>query len=185
MSDTFCIGGYKFESANDFIHAYENLSTTREVFVSDVIGYCINQGKMFTIKDTENYVDVGTAPEWFDYNDKPVIFCDIDGTIIKNQGRVGPNSWGSEPIPLQKNIKRLLTLQQQGAQFVFTTARPREYEFKTSKMLYDLGFRDFDLIVGLQNARRILINDYNKSNPYPRAEAINLVRDSDNLEDLL
>ena len=52
-------------------------------------------------------------------------------------------------------------------------------------MLYDLGFRDFDLIVGLQNARRILINDYNKSNPYPRAEAINLVRDSDNLEDLL
>lgn len=185
VSDTFCIGGYKFEHASDFVSAYEKLSTTREIFVSDVIGYCIGQSKLFTIKDTENYVDVGTAPEWFDYNDKPVIFCDIDGTVIKNQGRVGANNYNDAPIPLEKNIKRLLQLQEQGAQFVFTTARPPEFEFKTSQMLYNLGFRDFDLIVGLQNARRILINDYNKTNPYPRAEAINLVRDSDNLEDLL
>ena len=78
-----------------------------------------------------------------------------------------------------------MELQKQGAQFVFTTARPVEFKTKTRQMLYDLGFMSFELIVGLQNARRIVINDYNKTNPYPRAEAINLVRDSDNLEDLL
>lgn len=185
VSDTFCIGGYKFENALTYKTAYEKLSTNREVFVSDVISHCIGYGNLFTIKETENYVDVGTAPEWFEYNDKPVIFCDIDGTIIKNQGRVGPNCYDDAPIPLEKNIKRLLQLQEQGAQFVFTTARPTEYKSKTREMLYSLGFKSFELIVGLQNARRILINDYNKSNPYPRAEAINLVRDSDNLEDLL
>ena len=79
----------------------------------------------------------------------------------------------------------MLKLQQQGAQFVFTTSRPTEFTAKTRQMLYDLGFVSFNLITGLQNSRRILINDYNKTNPYPRAEAINLVRDSDNLEDLL
>ena len=185
VSDTFCIGGYKFDSAMDYISAYERLSTTREVFVSDVIGYCISYGKLFTVKETENYVDVGTAPEWFEYNNKPVIFCDIDGTIIKNQGRIGKNNYLDEPIPLEKNIKRLLELQSEGAQFVFTTARPTEFHSRTKEMLFNLGFSNFTLLCGLQNSKRILINDYNKTNPYPRAEAINLVRDSDNLEDLL
>jgi choline kinase len=185
VSDTFCIGGYKFNNAMTFKSAYEKLSTTREVFVSDVISYCIGYGQVFTIKETENYVDVGTAAEWFEYNDKPVIFCDIDGTIVKNQGRVGENNYNDPVIPLQKNIDRLLQLQSQGAQFIFTTARDNEYSSKTREMLYSLGFKSFTLLCGLQNARRILINDYNSTNPYPRAEAINLKRDSDNLSDFL
>lgn len=185
VSDTFCIGGYKFNNAMTFKTAYEKLSTTREVFVSDVISYCIGYGQVFTTKETENYVDVGTAAEWFEYNDKPVIFCDIDGTIVKNQGRVGENNYNDPVIPLQKNIDRLLQLQSQGAQFIFTTARDNEYSSKTRGMLYSLGFKSFTLLCGLQNARRILINDYNSTNPYPRAEAINLKRDSDNLSDFL
>ena len=52
-------------------------------------------------------------------------------------------------------------------------------------MLYSLGFKSFNLLCGLQNSKRILINDYNNNNPYPRAEAINLKRDSDNLSDFL
>ena len=47
------------------------------------------------------------------------------------------------------------------------------------------GFKSFNLLCGLQNSKRILINDYNSANPYPRAEAINLKRDSDNLSDFL
>ena len=110
-------GKFQFDSikqAKDFTEAYKKLSTSREVFVSDVIGYCINKGKIFTVKETDNYVDVGTAPEWFEFNDKPVIFCDIDGTIIKNQGRIGKNNYLDDPIPLEKNIKRLLELQNKG-----------------------------------------------------------------------
>ena len=101
VSDTFCIGGYKFEYAEDYISSYEALSVKGEIFVSDVIGYCINKGKIFTVKETDNYVDVGTAPEWFEFNDKPVIFCDIDGTIIKNQGRIGKNNYLDDPVPLE------------------------------------------------------------------------------------
>lgn len=185
VSDTFCVGGYKFSSSMAYVKAFESLTTDREVFVSDVIGRCINDYQIFTESLVYDYVDVGTAQEWFEHNDRPVIFCDIDGTIIVNQTRTGENSWGTQPKPLVNNIKRLLELQDKGAQFIFTTARPTEFKSETRQMLYGLGFKSFELIVGLQNSRRILINDFNSANPYPRAEAINIKRNDDNLSDFL
>lgn len=184
VSNTFCVGGYKFSSAMLYKQAFESLTTEREVFVSDVIGRCINDSHIFTEKHVTNYVDVGTAQDWFEHNDKPVIFCDIDGTIIQAQSRLDLEA--KKPVvPLQNNIKRLLEWQTKGAQFIFTTAREPQYRAETRQMLYDLGFMSFTLIEGLQNSRRILINDYNNANPYPRAEAINIRRDSDNLSDFL
>jgi hypothetical protein len=185
VSDTFCVGGYKFSSAMLYKQAFDEIKTDREIFVSDVIGRCINNMHIFSNKLVTDYVDVGTAKEWFDFNDKPVIFCDIDGTIIQNQSRVGPNSYSDKPVPLENNIKRLLELQKNGAQFVFTTSRPHEYTQLTKEMLSGLGFVGFNLIAGLQNSKRILINDYNSANPYPRAQAINIHRNDDNLQDFL
>jgi len=185
VSDTFCVGGYKFESAEQYKSAFEYVSQMDgEIFVSDIIGRMLDQGHIFTKRSVTNYVDVGTANDWFEYNDKPVIFCDIDGTIVKAQSRLDLESKCPE-VPLQNNVKRLLQLQESGAQFIFTSARENEYTSLTREMLYRLGFKSFTLICGLQNSRRVLINDYNKANPYPRAEAINLYRDSDNLSDFL
>jgi molybdopterin-guanine dinucleotide biosynthesis protein A len=185
VSDIFCVGGYKFESAEQYKSAFEYVSQMDgEIFVSDIIGRMLDQGHIFTKRSVTNYVDVGTANDWFEYNDRPVIFCDIDGTIVKAQSRLDLESKCLE-VPLQNNVKRLLKLQDSGAQFIFTSARENEYTSLTREMLYRLGFKSFTLICGLQNSRRILINDYNKANPYPRAEAINLYRDSDNLSDFL
>ena len=184
VSDTFCVGGYKFSSAMLYKNAFEQLKTDREVFVSDVIGRCINNQQIFTNRMVSEYVDVGTATDWFEYNDKPVIFCDIDGTIIVAQSRLDLES-KKEPVVLENNVKRLLELQENGAQFIFTSARENQYTSITREMLYKLGFKSFNLLCGLQNSKRILINDYNNANPYPRAEAINIHRDSDNLSDFL
>ena len=185
VSDTFCVGGYKFSSALMYKEAFERINNNREIFVSDVISVCIGDLKIFNQMPVTNYTDVGTAQDWFEYNNKPVIFCDIDGTIIVSQSRVGINNYNDKPVVLEKNVKRLLELQEKGAQFVFTTSRENEFKSLTRKVLYDLGFKSFDLITGLQNARRILINDYNETNPFPRAESINIRRNSDNLSDFL
>lgn len=185
VSDTFCVGGYKFSSALMYKEAFERINNNREIFVSDVISVCIGDLKIFNQMPVTNYTDVGTSQDWFEYNNKPVIFCDIDGTIIVSQSRVGINNYNDKPVVLEKNVKRLLELQEKGAQFVFTTSRENEFKSLTRKMLYDLGFKSFDLITGLQNARRILINDYNETNPFPRAESINIRRNSDNLSDFL
>lgn len=186
VSDTFCVGGYKFESAKLFMDAFNSIGKNcNEIFVSNVIEQCLDHNILFTKKDITNYVDVGTAQDWFEYNDKPVIFCDIDGTLIMNQTRVGKNSYSPLPITLMNNVNRMLHFQKNGAQIIFTTARSSTLRDMTEEMLNNLGFKNYQLIMGLLNSRRILINDFNEANPFPRAEAVNIRRNSDTLSDYL
>jgi hypothetical protein len=186
VSDSFCVGAYRFESAKDYLTAYDAISNRDgELFVSHVIQYTLANGGLFTKKDVSNYIDVGTADDWHKYNDMPVLFCDIDGTLIKAQSRYGNYSYNHDAIPLVENVKRVKEYHDKGCQIIFTTARPGEYEEQTHKTLWSLGFSNYNLCMGLHNSKRILINDYNKSNPYPRAEAINIQRDNDNLRDFL
>lgn len=184
VSNKFCVGGYKFESAKLFSDTYKSLINARvtEIFVSHVIEECLNNSIVFKEFIVSNYVDVGTANEWFDYNDKNVIFCDIDGSIIHAQGK---HEYYDDPIPLKENIARLQSMIKDGSSIIFTTARPKSIDNRTIEMLEGLGFSNVQLISGLPNARRILINDYNAANPFPRAVAVNLKRDSDNLSDFI
>ena len=185
VSDTFCVGGYKFASAEHYLNTFDAISSmNREIFVSDIIGHMLSEGVVFTRKTITNYTDVGTAEDWFEYNDRPVIFCDIDGTIIEAQSRLDLEN--NRPAkPLTENVKRLIALQSCGSQFVFTTARESIYDNLTTQMLNGLGFKDYKLVSGLQNSKRILINDFNTANPYPRAEAINIERNADVLSKFL
>jgi hypothetical protein len=184
VSDKFCVGGYKFESANMFISTYEKLieAHVNEIFVSHIIEECLNEHHIFKESIVWNYADVGTAEEWFEYNNKAVIFCDIDGTLVKAQAR---HEYEEDPTPLEQNVSRLVELQKDGSLIIFTTARPEKIHNRIEKMLKGLGFVNFKLITGLPNTKRILINDYNEANPFPRAIAINLKRDTDNLRDYL
>lgn len=188
ISDTFCVGAYKFSHAATFTHCYNELvdmgTETSEIFVSHIISRAIHaHGDIFFTNDAVDYVDVGTADDWFKHNNKPTIFCDVDGTVIKSQGRYGPNNYYSDPEILVKNVRVLLAYLEKGGQIIFTTARPPEAIPQTKAILENLGFRDCALIGGLHNARRILINDFNAANPFPRAEAINIRRDADDLSD--
>lgn len=184
VSDKFCVGGYKFESADMFISVFEKLKNAhvKEIFVSHIIEECLNLGLIFKESSVTNYVDVGTSEDWFEYNNKAVIFCDIDGTIIKAQSKI---EIGQQPVRLEQNIKRIKELIANGSQIIFTTARNVSTHAITEQMLTDLGFSNFKLISGLPNTKRILINDYNEANPWPRALAINIKRDQDNLRDFI
>ncbi len=184
ISNKFCVGGYKFESAKLFCDTYEKLKNKNvgEIFVSHIIEDCLNNHKIFLEKRVTNYIDVGTSNDWFAYNNKACIFCDIDGTIIKAQPKGG---YQDEPEVLKHNVERLLELVEEGSTIVFTTARHSDYDERTKEILFSLGFKEFGLISGLPNTKRILINDYNEANPYPRAISVNLKRNSDNLRDYL
>ena len=184
ISNTFCVGGYKFESARLFNESFERLQNKniKEIFVSHIIEDCLTRDTIFKESVITNYVDVGTADDWFNYNDKSVIFCDIDGTIVKAQGKF---DYDQPPILLESNINRLRELVNKGSEIVFTTARPQKYYDLTDRMLRRMGFSGYRLLCGLSNTKRILINDYNDANPHPRAISINLRRDQDNLKDFL
>jgi len=190
VSSTFCIGGYGFQTVEEFDNAYESMRSQNyihEVFVSDVIQHMMDNdpSKIFLSVEGKNYVDVGTEELWNLYNDKPVIFCDIDGTIMKAQSRFGDYSYQHDPIALERNLELIKKYENDGAQIIFVTARPLEYIQETRLALIKLGFEEPRIIAGLNNSRRILINDYNAANPFPRAEAVNIPRDSDTLGDFL
>lgn len=190
VSDTYCVGGYKFQAAHYFRTALActknyNPNQASELFVSHAIKYMLTVPTPFFTVKVNNYFDVGTMQDWLEYNNKPVIFCDIDGTIIHNQQRYGDNNYDSAPIPLVNNIQTMITYQNSGSQLIFTTARPEAARQTTNQMLEDLGFRGFQLLMNLNNSSRVLINDYNDLNPYPRAIAVNIRRNADNLSDFL
>ena len=184
VSDKFCVGGYKFDSVGLYKKTYEKLRdrNVKEIFVSHIIQDCLFHRHIFLEKQITNYVDVGTAEDWFEYNDRPVIFCDIDGTLIKAQPKA---MYHEAPVALEENVKTLLKYQEKGSQIVFTTARFKKYDDRTREILDSLGFKNYELVSGLQNVRRIIVNDYNEANPYPRATSINLKRDTDNLTDFI
>jgi hypothetical protein len=185
VSNMFCVGGYKFQSAKEYKDIYNNIDYSgKEIFISDIISFMLSHGSIFTTKQIFDYVDVGILEDWLEYNDKPVIFCDIDGTIIKAQSKLEILNH-DKICPLHSNVNRLLELQKNGAQIIFTTARNKDCEQDTKKFIEELGFKNFVLLTGLQNSKRILINDYNEANPFPRAEAINIKRNSDNLSDFI
>lgn len=183
ISDTFCVGGYKFTNSSVFYNAFHKLKQSNsEIYVSNIIQYCLANGETFFSNIVKNYIDVGTASEWFDFNNKSSIFCDIDGTLIKAQPK---NGYHLPPEPLVNNIKVLKNLLNEDNEIVFITARPESARINTQNMLNSFGFNDCKLIMGLQNSKRIIINDYNSSNPYPRAVAINIPRNNDTIEDFI
>jgi len=183
ISDKFCVGGYKFETAALFKSAFKKLkSINAELFVSGVIEICLSDKQIFSEKIVSNYIDVGTLKEWLNYNDKCVIFCDIDGTLIKAQNKSEYNQLGT---PLINNVKCILKLIEENNQVIFVTARPESARDLTVKTLENIGFRNPNIIMGLYNCKRVLINDFNKANPYPRAISINIERNSDELSNQL
>jgi hypothetical protein len=182
VSNNFCAGGYQFESAGRYIEIFDTIKNTvnSEIFVSNIIDYMISEGDIFIEQEVYNFYDLGTAPDWFKYNDRPSYFIDIDGTIVKNKH---PSDAHWEP--LTNNVIALLTEQARDCKLIFTTARSKKYEETTRAMLDAFGFKNYELLMELNHSRRVLINDYANSNPYPSAIAINIPRDSDTLTDVL
>ncbi len=180
VSDHFCVGGYQFETAQSFVDAFDKLLITSEVFVSNIVDYMILQGSLFFESEVENFIDVGTADDWFDYNNKPTYFCDIDGTIMKSK-------WDYyEPYDvLWDNVTALLNEKKRGCKIIFTTSRLEKHRKTTESMLNAIGFDGCQLIMEIHHTKRVLINDYANSNPYPSAVAINIKRDSEDLGDML
>ena len=181
VSDHFCVGGYQFETAKSFVDAFEQLTDrSDEIFVSNIVDYMISTGTLFFESEVKNFIDVGVADDWFDYNNKPTYFCDIDGTIIKSKW-----DYYDEVEPLWDNVTALLNEKKRGCKIIFTTSRPEKYRKLTLDILEYLGFTECELIMGVHHTKRILINDYAISNPYPSAVAINIKRDSEDLGDML
>lgn len=188
VSTTFSCGAYQFENANYFKKAYQELRKVNSdnLYLSTVIDLMISEGQDFYAAKAENYLDWGTKEDWLDYcSDFATIFCDLDGTLLTSSGEYFKPHW-EEARPIQENVDKLNQLYDSNkVKIIITTARKEKFKDLTVEQLKRYNIKYHDLIIGLGHCKRILINDFATTNPYPSAKAINIKRNHNTLADFL
>lgn len=186
ISSTFCVGGYGFRDASVFESALDRLGPMKERYISNVIYDLLLQGQDFESVPVKNYSDWGTIEDWDRYKRTfGTLFIDLDGTLVKNSSAHFPPYIG-ESEPLRANVDTVIELQRSGKfQIIITTSRPEKYRAVTEQQLATIGIQYTALIMGLHHSKRIIINDYSKSNPFKSCDSINLKRDGEDLKEIL
>lgn len=176
ISSQACAGGYLFASSHQFNSTCAELHSESEIYVSHVIEQMLGTSE-FGVVPVSDYIDLGNYEKFLAYADQhKTIFCDIDGVVVENQSFYFSPSYYDKPVAILENCAMLLELQRNGSDLIFTTARPESVREITEHELRAIGFTDFKLIMGLKHGKRVLVNDYAASNPYPSAIAINVPR---------
>ena len=183
VSPYFCAGAYYFKSVIQFKKYYKQLQHEDNLYISHIIYKMILDGEVFVDAPVNHYLDWGTLEDWTHYcYAYQTLFVDIDGVLVKSGGE---GTWGKQP-PLTNNIETLVNLFLAGyTHVVLTTSRPESYREVTEEQLRNAGMKWHKLVMGLPHCRRVLINDFAVTNPYPSAISINLLRDADNLKEYL
>lgn len=187
LSPEINVGCVGFKSVSDFLSAAIDSSSTREIYVSDVIRVLLERGSNFIGLEASHYEDWGTLDEWRNYTATfSTYFVDLDGVLVSNENPLGSDGGWNRFMPISDNVSALLSKQQSGrVKIIFTTARSAEHRDLIESSLSNLGFSGFDLITDLPHAKRVLINDFAPTNVYPTAIAVNIPRNSANLKDYI
>lgn len=171
-SQYFCCGAYSMR-VSDWDYMYGKQS-----FISEVIHDLVKNGTHFEARRVLDYVDWGTQEDWDRYCAEFVtLFVDIDGVLVESSHRSFHPRW-CETNVIQENVDALNSLK--NAYVILTTSRPEGHRLHTEIQLN--GVRYDRLIMGLPVCRRVLINDRTR---HDTASAINLIRNSKDLEKLL
>lgn len=183
VSDVICLGVYQFSDAGLFVSIYEELSkkVKGEMFISHIVSYALrNCNTPFEFVEANNFQDWGTFKEWRTVQQSmKTYFVDYDGVLIKNSGKYGKVNWDNNNQMLENNCKKLAELVRDGAQIVITTSRPECYRASILANLKKYDIRPYALIMGLNHAPRVLINDFAPTNPFPSATALSIPRNSE------
>jgi hypothetical protein len=190
VSPFFCTGGYSFTDAKQFCERFKkicnyNSPPTENLYISHIIFDMMLDKANFTASHVSNYYDWGTIEDWDRYKRKyATLFIDIDGIIFKNTGKYTTPKWSGSPMENNINYLKKLSMSNK-IKIIFTTSRQTSHEEETEKALALTGIKYDKVIYDLPHAQRIVINDYAVTNPHRSCDAINIKRDSDELESLI
>lgn len=185
ISNFFCCGGYGFSSAKVFLKHFRSIKSNQEVYISHVIYSMLMGEESFRMNQADSYIDWGTLREYRHYTRSFItVFCDVDGVLLYNGSKFGKTGWSTEPIA--ENLQTIARLQASGLLYlVITSSRPESEVHYLSTRLAEFNVRPDRYVMGLPHTRRILVNDYSLTNPFPTAMSVNLERDSKLLSSIL
>lgn len=186
ISEFFCCGAYSFKSSIDFLKYSEKLlSRSKDLKISSVINEMIVKKNFFRCKEVKNYVDWGTVREFRNWQRKYItMFCDFDGCLVFNGSKFGKNGYQTKPIVV--NLRTISRILNTGfAELIITTARPHQQKKNIQSILKKFNIKPKYILTDLLHSKRVLINDFSETNPFPSSISINLERDSSKLSNIL
>jgi hypothetical protein len=186
ISRFFCTGLYGFASATEYLHYYRPLASEPNLYLSHLIFKMLLEDCTFHALPVGDYLDWGTVRDWSRFKSEYLcIMTDLDGCLVENSAQHFPPIWG-ETRAIRENVDVLNKLYDSGlVQVIITTSRKESFRDRTIAQLQREGIKYHSIIFGLLHGKRVLVNDYSKTNPYPSSVAINLKRNSDELSSLL
>lgn len=186
ISNFFCCGAYGFEDAQEYLRYFNALSGVDNLYLSHIIYQMLLDRKAFCAAVASDYSDWGTLKDWNRYKSQfGTVFIDLDGTLVRNSGAYFEPVWGSTE-GLKENIRAINQLYDSGkVQIIVTTSRREEAREITLQQLKKEGLRFHQILFGLYHGKRVLVNDYARSNPYKSCDAVNIARNSEDLGEML
>jgi len=179
LSPLFLAGAYTFEDAAEFSRV--SVHHTR---VSSVMQALADGGAGVRWHEVQGYEDWNTLQSWVEYRRAwATLFVDIDGVLVTNGHRTFAPTWGTSGL-IQQNVNALNRLHATGKVYiVLTTSRDETAREATREQLRELRYDQ--LLMGLPHCRRILVNDAVPSRGERTADAIQVVRDGQELSSAL
>lgn len=103
------------------------------------------------------------------------VFCDIDGTLVTHTGDIARN-FSDMSGPLPGVLDALRAWDRANYRIILTTGRKESTRPATESQLKAFGIVYDDLIMGLPNGDRVVINDRKTNGVRNTAYAVNVVR---------
>jgi hypothetical protein len=179
VSDNICLGVYGM-NVDDMIASYEKLLNVlpQEMYFSHIISDLIDtSNKIFKAIEAEDFIDWGTKEEWFSSNTiKNTYLFDIDGVVLFNTGKYGRENWFNTIKPIEENVNTIKQLSDQGHEIIFITSRTQDAIVLFEEFLKNKKITYKTIIHSCLHSKRILVNDFASSNPFPSCLAINIPR---------
>lgn len=194
ISNSALIGLHYWKHGRDFVHSAEKLierfhtSGQPECYISETYNYLIEMGRTILPYFVSNnaYIPLGTPEDVAKYqgkmkefySEKPkTIFCDIDGTILKHEHTISDVLMGNSPMMLDGVRRKMNQWDSQGHRIILVTARKESTRSVTETHLRSMGIAWDQLIMGVTNGARVLINDKLYDDDADRAFAVNVITD--------
>jgi NDP-sugar pyrophosphorylase family protein len=186
------IGCYFFSSANLYSELYKKLTDINgEKYISKLIDIALKENKVVTASagkfgfplgtedDINEFENVMNSKSELSYKDR-TYFIDIDGVVLKHDsGFHSPlEKFSENQEGILTNINQVKERYFLGDKIILTTSRPESQREALISFLRQNEFHFDELIMGITDGVRYLINDRKKSDSYlDTAIAVNVVRD--------
>lgn len=192
ISNHALIGFHYWKHGRDFVSSARSLMTNfrlngnPECYISETFNYLPKSLKTVPYHIGNNvYIPLGTPEDVAKYVGKQkeyhtakskTLIIDLDGTVLKHYHSI--SAVFENPCELLPGVREKIdTWDSQGHKIIFMTARKESTRAHTEKQLAQLGLAYDQLIMGVGNGERILVNDKLTEKDLDRAVAINVITD--------